>query len=151
MNNQPSNFVLGMLDRPDVLCALVAYELTSTGQIEANKRVYETLRAELESEWPPSRIKNYIIERKRLLYKRSALLIQKTELANKDARAKGESYNDRQRFTRKIKAGYGYVRKLKQEAATAKATTYSVQSMVKPTDVSFIQRMGFEEFLNIFY
>lgn len=144
-----NNLVIGLLDRPELLLELVSREIISNE--EEGRKEWESFLVELEREWTPKRIKDFVLERKRLLYKRSALLIKKTELENRDARTNGVSFKDRQKFARKINAGYGYVRQLKIDAAKAKMTDYSVRTMVTPSDFSIISRMGFEEFLRMFY
>lgn len=140
-----------VLDNPEALSTMVSYEMASVEEIESVKRQYELLLTEIEKEWTPKRIKDFIVERKRWLYKRSAELIQKTELENRDARMKGVSYKDRKRFTSKIKAGYSYVADIKKAAHEAKIRNYEVRSLIRPRDVSLVERFGFQGYLELFY
>ena len=152
MNNTTSKTLVGkVLDNPEALATMVAYELTSSDEIDAIKGQYESLLTGLEQEWPSRKIQQFLLERNKWLQQRTKELIEKTELENRDARTKGESYQQRKRFTSKISVGYKYLLELEMKAMDIKEGRYSVRGMVKPADVSLVERFGFARYLKLFY
>src|SRR5690606_20039417 len=89
---------------------------------------------ELEKEWTPERLKEYVLARMRERYQRTAKYVQQLELENKDARMRGVSYKDRTSFTAKIKTGLEVLRQYTQEGKEAKRKTYRIRDMVVPLD-----------------
>lgn len=152
MNSTTSKtLVETVLDNPEALADMVAYELASSDEIEAIKRQYESFVADLEQEWPFRKIQQFLLERNKWLQQRTKELIEKTELENRDARTRGESYQQRKRFTSKISVGYKYLLELEVKAMEIKDSRYSVRGMVKPKDISLVERFGFARYLKLFY
>lgn len=138
---------LVFLENPQGVDFAVKHELCTVDDLEDAKGKYETFLRSLEQEWPPERIREYVVQDLRNRYQQTARFIQKLELDNRDARVRGVSYKDRQSFTAKIKIGHDLVRKIQKAGTEAKRANYHVRSMVRPTDTPLIFRDGFEKHL----
>lgn len=159
MNNMDSRLLYEIVNRPDLIGTVASYDLTSAEEAEDLRhnpqnefnQHYSKLISDLEQQWPFRKIQQFLLERNKWLHQRAKELIEKTELENRDARTRGESYQKRKRFTSKIDVGHKYINELEEKAREIKETRYSVRGMVSPKDVSLVERFGFARYLKLFY
>lgn len=108
---------------------------------------FEEFMRELEAEWTPEKLKEWVVARKREEYQRTAQYILTLEERNRDARANGQSYVNRKELTARIKTGRRLLQDIKQAGKEAKAKTYTLRDYVDPTDMPKIQKNGLEQHL----
>lgn len=135
------------LDTPECIPTGLAHGLIDAETMEATKTAYDAFIATLRNDWTPSRILAHLTDEQRKNYKSTAYFIQKLELDNRDARVRGVSYKERQSFTAKIKTGYKLLQDIQRSIPTLKSKNITVDGLVRPSDMGFIQQYGFGEYL----
>lgn len=143
--------ILAWIDTPETIALALQGEVGSMEQFEEAVKLYEGFTAKLDSEWKSERIRDFLIAKKREQYQQTARLIKKLELDNRDARTKGVSFMKRKVYTDKIAIGYRLVIDLQKEAHQMKRTNYRASNMVCPLDFPFIEKEGFEKYLELYY
>ena len=142
-----SNKNLVWLEAPEIAGLAIERGLVGVDTLLDTKQYFEAFLKELEAVWSPTTIKEYLLEEKRRQYQQTVKHITKLELENRDARVRGDSYKARESFTVKIRTGHQLLREIKQQATEYKQWTFGVRDVVKPLDVPFVQREGFEKHL----
>lgn len=144
----PHNEHIFWLEAPDLIGGLIERgTLTMDAMIEANIN-YRDFIFHLEKEWPPERIKNYLIGQKREQYVKAKEYIAGLELKNRDARVAGVGFKERQeKYTKKIAVGEKVLEEYVKEGKALKGMAFSVSGMVSPLDMGTIQKDGFEKYL----
>jgi len=126
----------------------IQHGLVEAEELEAISTAYQAFLDELEKEWPPERIKEHLLEKKRVQYQKAARYIQQLELSNRDARVKGVSYKVRQATHKKIEVGHRVLAIYKAEGLAMKHQTFGgVRDYIQPADMRFIQEGGFQKHL----
>jgi len=144
-------FKLLLLEHSEFIDVAVKEGLVSFEEIDKMSDEFETFSYSIEKEWPPSRIKEFIVQHHRDTYAKCGKMIGDVELENRDDRIKGVSFAERRKHTDKMKRLYDYASHSAKRGIDAKALVYDVRIMVEPTDMIFIERSGFKEFLKLFY
>lgn len=147
MNQMKTSFdILHWLAAPAVIPGLIDRGVVTQEEMEEAAYDYHDFLTELEKEWPPERIKEWVVEEKRRHYQNTAKYIQKLELDNRDARVRGVSYKEREKtFTAKMATARKVLAQVKQEGLDVKKQTFAVRELVSPLDVPFIESQGFEK------
>lgn len=132
---------------PDGLTKAIELEALTLEEAEAAQEEWLKFRVDLNLEWPPERIKEYILAELRrkcewYLKKREAL-----ELENRDARVKGVSFKDRQHYSAKITALNGLFADTKAKGLKYSKQDLSIRDFVKPIDAEVVHTKGFENHL----
>lgn len=104
---------------------------------------YDAFIAMLESEWPPDRLKEYVIDVKRNRYNWVAKKIQELELKNKDERIRGVSFKDRKHYSSKIDVLQKMLEETKQQGIECGKKSFTVKQFVTPLSTDFINKHGF--------
>lgn len=138
------------LELPECVSTAIEQGLTSFEAMEDTAKEYEAFLQELEKEWTPDKLKEWLLATTRNKCEWALKKIQELELGNRDARVKGMSYKERtEKYTKKIDAGRRVFEQWKQQGLQFKRGTYTVRDVVKPTDVPFIQERGMERHLRM--
>jgi len=126
---------------------MVCWGLITKEEVETASTQYRSFLGELDREWPPNRVKDWVINFKRERFKRVATNLQNTEFENSNQRVKGISYSQRKRNNDKLKFGIKYLNRLKKDGLEAQKGTYNVSNIVQPMDVPTILEKGLEPIL----
>lgn len=138
---------LMLLTYPDVIPGLIERGTVGELEMEELSVEYRKFLGALISEWPHERIKEWVLAAKRVEYQRSVRHIKKLELDNRDARVRGVSFKERQRYHRLIEIGYARLDAIRKEGIAAKTVTYSALDYVQSFDMATIKARGFEKHL----
>lgn len=142
-----SNLLL--IEHPDWIPTAITHGIATLEGIQDTQQEFEEFLAELATQYPPERVIRLVVESKREEYRKTALLMQTLELANRDARVRGVSYKDREScFTVKLKTGHKIATALRKQAEEIKKRKISVHQIVRPTDMALIKEKGFEHHLS---
>ncbi len=144
-------FKLLLLEHSEFIDMAVEAGLCTFEEIDKMSDEFETFSYGIEKEWPPSRIKEFVIQHHRDTYAKCGKMIGDVELENRDDRVKGVSFLERKKHTDKMKMLYDHATRSAKRGIDAKALIYDVRVMVEPTDMIFIERSGFEAFVKLFY
>lgn len=136
---------LALLDSPDLLIGHFDMEMEEV--LEAKTQYLAWLNA-LEIEWPAERVKEWILQYKRDQYTKSVRYINELERKNRDARAGGMSFKDREeKFGKKIRVGHTVLKDYEQEGRALKTKQFLASDFIQPLDMPTIQKEGFEKHL----
>lgn len=102
-------------------------------------------KSELEVEWPPARVKefvmNYLRESCQWAFKRR----EEIELENKDARIKGVSYKDRKKYSVQLEALNDLLRKWRKMGIEFDGKTPTINDFIRDEgDIELIHKLGVE-------
>lgn len=140
--NKEHVMLLGMED------VAISTGVASVEDMQQARKDYNAFIYELAQEWPPERLKEYVLQQLRDKYASAAKYLQKLEVDNRDARARGVSYKEREKtFTAKIRGGHEYIRELKKRGQEAKTWDYTLSGWVGPMDAAYVQEHGLEKHL----
>lgn len=98
----------------------------------------------LETEWPPERLQDYTLAYLRESCKWAQQKKKELELENKEARRKGVSYEKRQKCTMQIGVLDELFVKWRDRGIEYKRHPVKVDYFVQPTDLPYIEALGFE-------
>lgn len=98
----------------------------------------------LEAEWPPERLRQYILDYLRNSCQWAQQKKMELELDNRDARMLGVPYSQRKAISVKIDALDQLFAKWRARGIEYKNLEIKVSDIVQPEDLSYIQGMGFE-------
>lgn len=127
-------------------------ETTYDAIAEANRKYWKFVES-IEEEWPPKRIAEWMLEQERRHYKFYRKRRGEVELENRDARQRGMSYKERQKYARQLVA---LDRLMVQSEENGKRLAWDLQTgfvvtmarlFIGPLDVDFIHSRGFEAHL----
>lgn len=109
---------------------------------------------DVEKEWTPERITRWLLERERSRYAFYKRRRKEVEIENKEARMRGVSYKDRQKYSRQLVALEGLLieseAKGKDLSHCVKTEFYKGPASLYITDhfdAEFIHSRGFESYL----
>lgn len=140
------------LEMPEQVSMAIERGLVTFEDMEAAQNEYHAFIAELEKEWTPEKIKEWVLASYRAKCEWGLKRVKELELENRDARVKGMSYKERtEKYTKKIDAGRRVFEQWRQEGIHAKGVTFTVKDLVKPLDVPFIQARGMDRHLRMFF
>ncbi len=122
----------------------IKYGMTTMPEVEEALAEWHTFCEELAKEWPSDRIRDFIVEEHRNRYRAVVAFMEKLELQNRDDRAKGMSYKDRQASLQRLEMASRTLETLKVEGSTAKTLKYDVRQFLDPISITFVKERGFE-------
>lgn len=136
------------LQAPDLIGGLIERGEATFEDMEQANTNYKDFIFYLEKEWPPERIKAYVVQKKREQYAKTKKYIEDLELKNRDARVAGVGFKERQeKYVKKIGIGERVLAQYAEEGKALKNETFSVSSLVTPLDMGVIKKDGFEKYL----
>lgn len=139
------------IQNPDLIPTLIEHgAVTMEGAQEAQNAFSEFVKG-LEGTWTPDAIKKHVLEQMRAKYLRAKKYLEKLELDNRDARVQGVSFKDRQAITKKIAGGQISLKEIAKRGEEYKHSTFTVKDIVTPLDMGYIQKEGFEKYLEFTY
>lgn len=144
-------FKLLLLEHSEFIDVAVKEGLVTFDAIDKMSQEFESFSWEIEKQWPPSRIKEFIVQHHRDTYAKCGKRIREVELENRDDRIRGVSFANRKKHADKMKFLYDYATHSAKRGIDAKSLVYDVRLMVEPTDMILIERSGFEFFLKLYY
>ena len=104
---------------------------------------------DLEAEWPPDRIKSFLLDEYRDRCKRCLEKEKELEVENRDQRAQGASYKDRKIYSTRIIAIRQLFNEYRSIGLRLKKMTFTARQFVTPSQMALIQSRGFETTLRL--
>ena len=145
MPSEPKAEVLVWLTDPALA---IKHDFATPEDLEDAAESYRTFLSELDREWPSERVRDLALAYKREQYAKAAKYIIELELKNKDARAAGLSFKEREeKYAKKIRTGHKVLQEYKAEGLTIKTQQFLASQYVKPTDMLTVIREGFEKYV----
>ena len=148
--NKFSN-ILPWIHSPETVSIAIQNGIGSSEEFQEAMSHCDTFRTELDREWTCERIRDFLVEKKREAYKDTAILVNKLELQNRDARVKGVSFKERKTFIEKIATGHRLAIDIQKEVHQIKRGQYKASTMVSPIDYPVIQEQGFDKYLEMYH
>ncbi len=103
---------------------------------------------ELIEAWTPERLKELILSMKREQYQHAARYVIDLELKNKDARAAGMSFKEREeKYAKKIRIGHRVLKEYEAEGQAMKAQTFDLFDYLDVCDAAVLEKEGLEKAL----
>lgn len=102
---------------------------------------------EVCAEWPPQRVKEFVLSEYRRKCEWTLKKISELETANNDARRRGVSFKDRQTFTAKIETLRKMFTEYKAKGLEYKKKDLRATSFFTPGDEKLIREWGYEKWL----
>src|SRR4051812_46916887 len=90
---------LGEATSKVIEAGMVTYE-----EIEDAQKIFDECVAKIEAEWPPERVKEWLIANERSKYAFFKKRRTEVEIENREARMRGISYQARARFGKQLEA-----------------------------------------------
>lgn len=135
------------LEVPEVIPLLIeAGEITYDEAVALGTR-YDAFLAKLDAEWTPTRLKEFLLTRQRNKLRWLQKKWETLELENADARKKGVSYKEREKYSSQIATLKKMWQEDREQGIKLSKATLKASNLVKPLDLEFIESRGFEEFL----
>jgi hypothetical protein len=111
---------------------------------------YELFLKGVEEEWPPERIWDYVLSRKRRGYLFFTSKMKELEGRNAEDRRRGVPYSKRREYGGKIDALERLVAAAEREGRALKAEGLKpARAYLSPDDMAFVREHGFARHLNL--
>lgn len=139
------------LDAPDIEVLYVAHGLITEEALERAKQEYHAWLTALETEWPPNRVKQAILEEFRRKCEWTLKKRETLEISNRDARSRGVSYAERKKTSSQIEALTKLFNEYKARGLEyKKRNDIYARNFLTPLDVIVCEEKGFEHILRVF-
>ncbi len=138
------------LEVPQAIPLLIEAGELTLEEAEAAQTLYDAFREKLDAEWPPARTKEFMLSLARAKCQFAIDKIKAIELENLDARKRGVSFKERQKFSTSIDVLRKMFEDHKKQGLEWKKlpeASFRASLYVKPLDVALIEEKGFEHHL----
>ncbi len=132
------------LQEPEMIPKLIELGQITYEEVADAQTLYDAFREKLDAEWTPTRTKELLLNLERDRCQFALSKIKAIELENADARKKGVSFKERQKYSTSIDVLRKMFEEHKQKGLVYKRGTYKASQFVTPLDVAVIEEKGFE-------
>lgn len=133
----------------ETIAQLIAAGEVSFEEMEKTKDEYAQFLTNLNIEWPAERVKEFILAELRRKCEWCVKRTQEIEFENRDARTKGVSFKDRQKYSKQLEELKKLFHDLRAKGVEYSKQNLLAQQFVTPIHAQVILSDGFEKYLKL--